>query len=138
MWTNSPLSIIENELPSPENSGWKPVEGEYSIDWEDPAEMKKVEGNIKYLLRGCAYKTGCPTTRCGCKKGDICGPGCTCNNCTNHQESRDFHAGNDQADGIQTVNNSVSTSEDEAESNDEEYMETEVITDDFVYAYDIF
>ena len=68
MWTNSPLSIIENELPSPENSGWKLVKGEYSIDWEDPAEMKKVEGNIKYLLRGCAYKTGCPTTRYGCKK----------------------------------------------------------------------
>ena len=64
--------------------------------------------------------------------------GWTCNNCTNHQESRDFRAGNDQADGIQTVNTSVSTSEDEAESNDEEYMETEVITDDFVYAYDIF
>ena len=99
--------------------------GKYSIDREDPAEMRKVEGNIKYLLRGCACKTGRSTTRCSCKKGgDICGPGHTCNNCTNHQESKDFHAGKDQADGIQTVNTSVSTSEDEAESNDEEYMET--------------
>ena len=89
------------------------------------------------MLRGCACKIGCSTQDVAAKKRDICGPGCTCNNCTNHQESRDFHAGNDQADGIQTVKTSVSTSEDKAESNDEEYMETEVITDDFVYAYDI-
>ena len=68
MWTNSPLSNIENELPSPENSDWKLVEGKYSIDWEDPAEMKKVEGNIKYLLRGCACKTGCSTQDVAAKK----------------------------------------------------------------------
>ena len=46
-----------------------------------------------------------------------------------------MQAKKDQANGIQTVN-SVSTSEDElkVERNDEVYMETEVITDDFVYA----
>ena len=36
------------------------------------------------LTKGCKCKSGCKSSRCGCKKqSNFCGPGCECHNCQN-------------------------------------------------------
>ena len=40
-------------------------------------------------MKGCGYKFGCATKKCGCQKnGEVCGPGCRCTNCANTKEAK--------------------------------------------------
>ena len=46
--------------------------------------MEAVRLRVVQLLKGCKCKTGCTTSRCGCrKKGNQCSEGCECTNCSN-------------------------------------------------------
>ena len=46
--------------------------------------MDAIRKRVATLLKGCGCKTGCQTRQCGCKaKGQACGEGCNCMNCTN-------------------------------------------------------
>ena len=48
--------------------------------------MDAIRKQVATLLKGCGCKTGCQTRQCGCKaKGQACGEGCNCMNCTKHR-----------------------------------------------------
>ena len=57
-------------------------------DWESVGNRETVRQQVGLLFRGCSCSsvTACSTRRCSCvKKGNKCGPGCTCRckNCSN-------------------------------------------------------
>ena len=98
----------------------------YEIDWEDPSQQLLIDKNTKYLLNGCKCKKGCGTKKGGCKQEErLCGPGCTCINCTNIQSMENTGMG-------------IKSSESSSENDSEEEIETEIITetgsfmDDFI------
>ena len=68
--------------------GWK-LDGEMlSFDWDSSANMEAVRERVAGLTRGCHCRTGCGTSRCGCKgKGKSCSEGCKCTNCSNTQDA---------------------------------------------------
>ena len=50
--------------------------------------MEAVRQRVIQLLKGCKCKTGCTTSRCGCrKKNKECSEGCECTNCSNTQSN---------------------------------------------------
>ena len=106
-------------LPLPEESGWILTNGTtYSIDWEDPVKQDTVSLSLHQMTNGCKCKTGCTTGRCRCKKKNtLCSPGCYCTNCLNSAISANGH------------NTSDTSESDSEQSNIEEHIETEVITD---------
>ena len=120
MWQNSPKSDIFQNLPPPENCGWKKNSSDqYVIDWECPEIQSQVQHTINFLLKGCTCKRGCQTSRCGCRKqGNRCGPGCRCQNCSNSLPTTQRTPEEESED-----NSESSTSEDEEE------IQTEIITD---------
>ena len=85
MYANSPQQDVFQNLPLPENHGWKFSEdGRYTIDWESPEVQDRVKGTIEFLTKGCTCKQGCHTRQCDCKKqSKLCGPGCECCGCVN-------------------------------------------------------
>ena len=90
MWWSSSEQDPFSKLPKAESSGWtKCAEtGEYTIDWECPVVMSKIQSTIDFLTKGCGCKRGCSTNHCGCRKrGTFCGPSCHCLNCCNISES---------------------------------------------------
>ena len=102
-------------LPPPEQSGWKLLNGEYSVDWECPELQQQIQETIDFLMKGCSCKKGCTTMRCGCvKKGSRCGPGCNCKDCKNTKVPDEPEESTD--------------SDSESSDSDEENIETEVIT----------
>ena len=68
--------------------GWK-LDGEMlTFDWDSSANMEAVRERVAGLTRGCHCRTGCGTSRCGCKgKGKTCSEGCECTNCSNIQDA---------------------------------------------------
>ena len=168
LWLNASLPNPRSSLPFPENSGWllSSERRKYTIDWEDPDIVAKVETNIALLIKGCKCKGGCKTNRCGCKKKLVsCGPGCECHECTNLSTTTisDITKTTMTLDTTETITTNTSTedssddsdSEDEIEydetddgmtgsddgmtgSDDNDYIETELFTDQFTYCVDIF
>ena len=63
--------------------GWKIIDGKLECDWESVGNRETVRQQVGLLFRGCSCsRVG--TRRCGCvKKGNKCGPGCRCKNCSN-------------------------------------------------------
>ena len=64
--------------------GWKI--GKLECDWESVGNREAVRQQVRLLFRGCSCSsvTACSTRRCSCfKKGNKCGPGCRCKNCSN-------------------------------------------------------
>ena len=89
MWQCSTHENPYADLPKPESCGWmKSSSGHYSVDWECPAVMSKVQDTIDFLTKGCGCKKGCTSQQCGCRKrGTCCGPSCHCLNCSNISQS---------------------------------------------------
>jgi len=86
-------------------------------------------GTIKFLTKGCSCKKGCATNTCGCKKkNNHCGPGCECRGCTNVP-------GTHQQNVTDTDEDSSSSSDSDGTASDSEEndMETEIITDEFLF-----
>ena len=68
--------------------GWKIVDGKLECDWESVGNREAVRQQVGLLFQGCSCSsvTACSTRICSCvKKGQKCGPGCTCRckNCSN-------------------------------------------------------
>lgn len=87
-WNNSTKKHIDQDLPSPQQSGWhKESENSYSIDWDCEELQEKVRGTIEFLTKGCTCKkTKCLSSRCSCRANNrLCGPACKCANCENKE-----------------------------------------------------
>ena len=135
MWANAPEEDIEYSLPQPEACGWmKNNDGSYMVDWDCSTVQQNVQDTINFLTKGCTCKKGCVSQRCGCRKGGHhCGPGCTCQNCTNVlpkpsivDQALASNSANDESDPS-------SSSSDESDETDEETMtdiETEIVFPD--------
>ena len=128
MWQKSTDRDMYASLLPPEHSGWKKDNEGYEIDWEDNHVISKITGTIKFLTKGCSCKKGCATNICGCKKkNNHCGPGCECRGCTNvpgtHQQN---------VTGTDEDSSSSSDSDGTASDSEENDMETEIITDEFL------
>ena len=66
--------------------GWNVTDESLTFDWDSENNMEAVRQRVVQLLKGCKCKTGCTTSRCGCrKKGKQCSEGCECTNCSNTQ-----------------------------------------------------
>ena len=64
--------------------GWQVNDDFFTFDWDSDENMKAITQHVEALLKGCRYKTGCRTQRCGCKaKGNECSEGCECTNYSN-------------------------------------------------------
>ena len=119
MWFNSTKEDLREALPAPEQCGWKRTEsGTYAYDWECQTVQRRVQDTIDFLTKGCGCKTSCQSQRCKCfKNKHCCGPGCNCQNCLNvpaaHSSMEDENTDSD------------------SQSEDEDCIETEVITDIF-------
>ena len=69
----------------------------------------------------------CKTNQCGCRKrGSLCGPGCRCHNCTN-TEAHNQHDSDIESDS--DTESDAETDSDSIDSEYDEYIQTEVITD---------
>ena len=70
------------------NFGWKVTDESLTFDWDSESNMDAVRQRVIQLLKGCKCKTGCTTSRCGCrKKNKECSEGCECTNCSNTQSN---------------------------------------------------
>ena len=68
------------------NFGWKVTDESLTFDSE--SNMEAGRQRVIQLLKGCKCKTGCTTSRCGCrKKNKECSEGCECTNCSNTQSN---------------------------------------------------
>ena len=117
----------------------KGTDGVYSIDWEDPEVQNKIRGTIDFLVKGCTCKKGCKTNRCKChKNGDYCGPGCECQGCVNipiHQpETASLDADTDTNTEVEDESSVESSS---GTDDQEESLETEIVTMDEILAFDL-
>ncbi|VDI76736.1 Hypothetical predicted protein [Mytilus galloprovincialis] len=87
MWDKALHSSVT--LLNPMHYGWemKPDYG-LSIIWDTPENYSRVEHTVLFLTKGCNCKTGCVNNRCLCRrKGNVCGPGCSCTLCKNTSAS---------------------------------------------------
>ena len=71
--------LLHNKLRATQHGWTKDTDGAYSIDWEDPDEIR---GTIDFLIKGCACKKDERAIDAN-EKGDYCGPGCECQGCVN-------------------------------------------------------
>ena len=70
------------------NFGWKVTGESLTFDWGSENNMEAVRQHVVQLLKGCKCKTGCTTSRCGCrKKNKEYSEGCECTNCSNTQSN---------------------------------------------------
>ena len=141
MWRNSPLHDLYSNLPQPEDSGWfRQPDGSYCIDWEAKEVLARLERNIDFLLKGCGCRKGCKSKKCGCRKKDIyCGPACECQGCCNipvQQEGEDDDNSESDSSSVTSASSASSASQSDNETSDL-HVETEVITDDFSFEFDI-
>ena len=68
--------------------GWKLTDERLTVDWDSEENIQTVNERVAGLLKGCHCKTGCNTTRCGCKKrGKNYSEGCECTDCVNSVEN---------------------------------------------------
>ena len=138
MWQNSSEEDIYTPLPLSEESGWMKSDGCYVIDWEAREIQDKVQQSIDFLIKGCSCKKGCRTANCGCrKKARYCGPACLCQGCVNLNIEENGE--NNENDLCSTTEGEDTTDESDL-SNEEEYIEEEIITEDlpvFDTCYDI-
>ena len=82
MWAQASANKITT-LP-PTEYGWIKEDGGYNIQYDTEERVLIVRQRVSKFTRGCTYKGGCKSKRCGCKKnGQQCGPGCRCLNCEN-------------------------------------------------------
>jgi len=130
MWQRSTYPDVYSSLPAPEQSGWIKDGCNYIIDWEAVDVMEKIKGTIEFLTKVCSCKKGCATNNCGCRKrSNYCGPGCECQACANLPVQ--------QPVGPRDDNSSSSSSEDDDVTKDnhnsDEEIETEIVTDEFLY-----
>ena len=115
-------------LPPPETCGWlKHEHAMYTCDWESSEIQSRVKDTIDL---GYTCKRGCRNNQCGSRKrGNLCGPGCQCQGCTN-------------ANTGASTERELSESETETESEDDfstcadECVQTEVVTDFDDMTYD--
>jgi hypothetical protein len=56
LWCNSPQPDVFCGLPSPENSGWLKKEGNFFIDWEDPAQQSQNIWNSNLMMKVIVVK----------------------------------------------------------------------------------
>lgn len=137
MWMNSSEPDQYHRLPPPESQGWLKNATGYSIDWEAPETTQRIQATLDFLNKGCTCKTGCKTKRCSCqKKGRECGAGCECKGCKNITLSQpsthqDDEAEDDEAEDENEMDDSAESDYDNESS--EEEVQTEVITDTFLY-----
>ena len=82
MWHQSDCNTME--LQPLEQFGWKIVGDSLTMEWDSEENIDAVQQRVSTLLRGCKCRTGCGTSRCGCRqKGKQCSGGCECINCSN-------------------------------------------------------
>ena len=68
--------------------GWKLTDEGLAVDWDSKESIQAVNEKIAGPLKGCHYKTGCKTVRCGCKKrGKSYLEGCECTDCANSTQN---------------------------------------------------
>ena len=108
MWRNSHLHDLYSTLPRPEESGrLRQPDGSFSIDWEAPEVLERIESNVNFLLKGCGCRKGCKTKSCGCRKKDIyCGPACECQGCCNTPVQQDDEDDVDNSDSSSVTSGS--------------------------------
>ena len=64
--------------------GWKLTDGILEIEWDSNENIATIKERVNFLTKGCRCKSGCKTSRCGCrKKGWECSEGCECIHCSN-------------------------------------------------------
>jgi hypothetical protein len=66
---------------------------------------------VDWFTKGCGCESGCNTRRCICKRykdphtgvevGRLCGPGCTCHDCTNMHNNTDNHTLQEEQDVLE-------------------------------------
>ena len=123
LWGNAHLPDVYANLPLRTESGWVVNEdGTYSLDWNDPTRQQQIGQNMLSLVNGCKCKTGCSSSRCGCRKKSVfCGPGCYCSNCKNVPTSSQRPVDTEDS------RDEVLTSDTETSESDE--IETDIVTD---------
>lgn len=71
------------ELQPLEHFRWKIVGDSLTMVWDSEENIDAVQLRVSTLLRGFKCRTGCGTSRCGCRqKGKQCSEGCECINCS--------------------------------------------------------
>ena len=83
MWNHAANNKIQF-LPI-DKHGWKELENGqgWKFLWDTEEHILSVRTRVNQLTRGCKCKKGCHG-RCGCRqKGQYCGAGCKCMNCSN-------------------------------------------------------
>ena len=132
MWQNSTYQDIYSSLLPPEQSGWIKDGDHYAIDWEASEVMERIKGTISFLTKGCSCKKGCRTYNCGCKQqSGHCGLGCTCVGCTNLPVAQPQHHDDPDSSSSSSSDNDFATDSDISSCGED--LETEVITDEFLY-----
>ena len=66
--------------------GWIIEDGKLECDWESVKNREAVRQQVGLLFQRCSCSSviTCSTRRCSCvKKGNKCGAGCGCKNCSN-------------------------------------------------------
>ena len=82
MWGQASQNTLQ--LEDMFSYGWKLVDGKLAIDWDSAQNITRIQQRVTMLTKGCKCKTGCGSSRCGCrKKGRNCLEGCSCQHCTN-------------------------------------------------------
>ncbi|XP_078589268.1 uncharacterized protein LOC144869676 isoform X2 [Branchiostoma floridae x Branchiostoma japonicum] len=92
--------------------GWEIDDhGNLMITWDSKENIEKVQKTVEFLTRGCKCKSGCSSKRCKClKKGQVCGPGCRCLDCSN---SICIVQNQVSLDNVETDSDSSSSSDDQ-------------------------
>ena len=94
--------------------------------------QSKVTDTINFLTKGCTCRKGCRTNQCGCrKKGNICGPGCQCQDCANTETTHTCTDNLSSESEGESESGEESGSEDSLNNPEEssEYIQTEIVTD---------
>ena len=67
-------------LASLHGHGWvREEDGRLRIHWDTEENQMNVKKRVQLLIKGCSYKTGCNSGRCGCcRKNEVCCAGCQC------------------------------------------------------------
>ena len=127
MW--SQLNSNEAISLSPTDYGWNKSESGYKIQYDTEEHVLIVKQRVSKFIKGCKYKSGCTTKRCGCKKqGQQCGPGCRCLNCENLLTSGYvlWSSDSDIAREVEIGSDTGNESESESESEEsDDYLTTD-------------
>ena len=126
MWGQADRNTME--LAELTSWGWKVNNEQLSIDWDSSENLSTIKERVQLLTKGCKCKSGCGTSRCGCRrKGHHCSEGCVCQHCCNFPSDQDEHS-ESPAELLETQEDIY----DDIETDQGLLIETEAMLDPFI------